>query len=104
MQGNAREWCFDQYAKGYPTDQAVVNPHGPDAGDRRVVRGGSYMSRPQVLGYGFLQGAMPRFPKRVTYLSLLHTIGFRPVIAQPITPRDGVTHTRNPKKLKRDKE
>jgi formylglycine-generating enzyme len=42
MAGNAQEWVADWFAPEYPKADAV-NPRGPDMGDRRVVRGGSYM-------------------------------------------------------------
>ncbi len=51
LAGNVEEWVSDWFAPelGKAT---VVNPHGPDAGDERVVRGGGYGSpRP------FLRGA-----------------------------------------------
>lgn len=44
MLGNVREWTADHYA-GYISG-AVVNPRGPDTGDYRVVRGGSWHSDP----------------------------------------------------------
>jgi formylglycine-generating enzyme required for sulfatase activity len=41
LAGNAQEWVADWFAE-YPAADAV-NPKGPDMGDRRVVRGGSYI-------------------------------------------------------------
>jgi formylglycine-generating enzyme required for sulfatase activity len=47
MAGNCWEWCWDwfgDYAKG-----AFDNPHGPDEGRQRVLRGGSFFVEPRVL-------------------------------------------------------
>lgn len=41
LAGNVEEWVADWYAPGYPPDH-VVDPKGPDHGETRVVRGGSY--------------------------------------------------------------
>ena len=42
LAGNVQEWVADWYAPEYPKADAV-NPKGPDAGERRVVRGGGYL-------------------------------------------------------------
>lgn len=50
LAGNVEEWVFDWYAQEYP-EAAMVNPKGPDSGETRVIRGGSYSSaRPWVRG------------------------------------------------------
>jgi len=41
MHGNVWEWCADWYAEEYPK-QAITNPLGPDEGNARVLRGGSW--------------------------------------------------------------
>jgi formylglycine-generating enzyme required for sulfatase activity len=50
LAGNAQEWVADWFAEAYPAADAA-NPRGPDAGDARVVRGGSYLrGRPWLRG------------------------------------------------------
>ena len=42
LAGNVEEWVFDWYAQRYP-EADTVDPIGPDTGDTKVVRGGSYI-------------------------------------------------------------
>jgi formylglycine-generating enzyme required for sulfatase activity len=42
LSGNVEEWVADHYAAEYPAGSAA-NPTGPDSGEERVVRGGSYL-------------------------------------------------------------
>ncbi len=42
LAGNVEEWVGDWFSPEYPS-QSAHNPRGPDIGDERVVRGGSYV-------------------------------------------------------------
>jgi len=43
MSGNVCEWCQDWHAKTYYSQSPGNNPHGPDTGSHRIVRGGSWV-------------------------------------------------------------
>ncbi len=47
MYGNVSEWCNDFYDKDYYATSPELNPTGPKTGDKRVLRGGNWSSRPK---------------------------------------------------------
>ncbi|MBD3419853.1 MAG: SUMF1/EgtB/PvdO family nonheme iron enzyme [Chitinivibrionales bacterium] len=49
MTGNVWEWVGDYYDKDYYRNSPSRNPHGPDRGKYRSIRGGGYTSGPQAL-------------------------------------------------------
>ncbi len=62
MAGLVYEWCWDRYG-GYPQDagELQVDPQGPDDGDSRVVRGGSFLSPPVGLRSAYRAFIRPDF-------------------------------------------
>jgi len=47
MYGNVSEWCNDYYGRDYYANSPEANPVGPPSGDKRVLRGGNWSSRPK---------------------------------------------------------
>jgi formylglycine-generating enzyme required for sulfatase activity/SH3-like domain-containing protein len=43
MAGNVSEWTADWYSSGYYSTSPERNPSGPDSGDTRMLRGGSWV-------------------------------------------------------------
>ena len=66
MNGNVSEWLSDWYVKDYYARSPERDPQGPDNGERRCVRGGSYsedarMAMPLFIRHGNRPDADPSF-------------------------------------------
>ena len=79
MGGNVWEWVNDWYAPDYYAESPLLNPTGPEAGDAKVVHGGSWFDT------GNYMASAIRFPAPPTESG--DSIGFRCV--QDALPADG---------------
>ena len=71
MHGNVMEWCLDWYGD-YPTS-AVIDPTGPDTGENRVLRGGSWLSYAYGCRSAFRGSLIPNY--------IYYYLGFRVALA-----------------------
>ncbi len=53
MHGNVAEWCHDYYSEDYYRNSPERNPHGPNVGKLRVIRGGAWNSTLDVCRSGY---------------------------------------------------
>ncbi|MGE3062655.1 MAG: formylglycine-generating enzyme family protein [bacterium] len=73
MAGNVWEWCFDWYGWDAYRNSLKDNPKGPQKGELKVIRGGSFYFSFSSIRSAFRVGSDPQF-------GFLHT-GFRPSCA-----------------------
>ncbi|MDA0990641.1 MAG: formylglycine-generating enzyme family protein [Verrucomicrobia bacterium] len=74
MLGNVAEWCHDWYGV-YPAS-AVTDPTGPESGEKRVIRGGSWVS----MGRDCRSAERDRLWPEDEY----YAVGFRIVLGTPL--------------------
>jgi len=82
MYGNVAQWCNDVYAKDYYKNSPSANPHGPDDGDKYVLRGGAWNSSAGSIRSSYRVGETPGFQDACFARD---AIGFRCVRKAPPT-------------------
>jgi formylglycine-generating enzyme required for sulfatase activity len=59
MAGNALEWVADWYDETYYASSADANPTGPESGDLRLLRGGSWLVNDYLVRSAFRNNSYP---------------------------------------------
>ena len=59
MAGNLREWVSDWYSSTYYRESGITNPQGPETGEYRVLRGGSWYGYGDLVRSAYRSGNNP---------------------------------------------
>jgi formylglycine-generating enzyme required for sulfatase activity len=86
MAGNVSEWINDWYDKNYYQNSPSSNPQGPDSGESRVIRGGSWSTFDTIIARSAKRGSGN--PSRID-----EYIGFRCALTPPVDDGFSVTQS-----------
>jgi formylglycine-generating enzyme required for sulfatase activity len=77
MHGNLCQWCQDWYDKDYYQKSAVQDPQGPQQGNRRVIRGGSWGHDGRICRAAYRDGAGSAFRSNLIGFRVVLVVGAR---------------------------
>jgi len=77
LYGNVWEWCHDFYAEDYYKRSPDRDPHGPDKGNTRVIRGGSWSAKASQCRSSYRDQEYPEFTDVCFAADRNGLIGFR---------------------------
>jgi formylglycine-generating enzyme required for sulfatase activity len=84
MIGNVWQWCHDYYQEDYYQRAAERDPRGPASGENRVVRGGSWNSKPGDCRSAYRNYELPGFTDICFAKDIHGQVGFRCVRRRPV--------------------
>jgi formylglycine-generating enzyme required for sulfatase activity len=88
MLGNVCEWCNDFYQEDYYQQSPENDPRGPDRGEARILRGGSWISKADECRCGYRLYEDPVY-RDICFARDVHgLIGFRCVARAPSPAAD----------------
>jgi formylglycine-generating enzyme required for sulfatase activity len=83
MHGNIFEWCQDWHGDTYYAQSPTENPMGPEKGELRILRGGSWFAIPLDCRSQYRSRYLPEERNETTGLRVVR-IGFPPKLIEPI--------------------
>ena len=83
MYGNVWEWCNDVYTEDTYASSPGRDPHGPEAGETRVLRGGCWNSRAALCRSAYRNDENPGYTDACFGRDVHGVVGFRCARRQP---------------------
>jgi formylglycine-generating enzyme len=79
---NVHEWCSDWFAAGYYSISPDRNPHGPEVGNRKASRGGSWRHHIKISRCSTRSSIPPEFKYADYGFRVVRDVGSPPAVAK----------------------